>query len=384
MGYSNADRTNSQRAEGQQERNTVTAQFVDNRTSSAAQLQIQGMMRSSPRVIAQRKAQATIQTAMQALAVTQQQTAQSASNTNAPICGSHGVAQLASSVTWKTQPIKYIDKEGIEQSEEIGSEMEAVLERKFPLQGAGTDSTEQSDLYEALAWYLEPGSKRWVRGHMLNHDLGGPNTPANLVPITGHANGEHSSNIESLVEKALASTPNPLTYKVNANIKNDKTVNNEAEELYNCDVDFVCDAQWKDSDGVNQKISGVIASRPKVKPQGKKANGARGNHDFSVFTPADANAHSLLGRKIKEGYGAVAEQYANQWLHHGQSLDGVKRVAWMNEKKIADGLYSIQNSDTELDDFDDFDDLESVSEEEDSAPVKKKFKSETGDIEEAV
>lgn len=72
MGYSNADRTNSQREEGQQERHTVTAQFVDNRTSSAAQLQIQGMMHSSPQSIAQRK----IQTSMQPSLVTQKQAIQ--------------------------------------------------------------------------------------------------------------------------------------------------------------------------------------------------------------------------------------------------------------------------------------------------------------------
>jgi hypothetical protein len=72
MGYSNADRTNSQCTEGQQERHTTTAQFADNRTRSAAQLQIQGMMHSSPQSIAQRK----IQTSMQPSSVTQQQAIQ--------------------------------------------------------------------------------------------------------------------------------------------------------------------------------------------------------------------------------------------------------------------------------------------------------------------
>ncbi|HEY0893926.1 MAG TPA: HNH endonuclease [Cellvibrio sp.] len=63
MGYSNADRATSLGAQNQQERHVVPAQVADNRTSSTAQLQIQGMMHASPQSIAQRKIQGAVQQA---------------------------------------------------------------------------------------------------------------------------------------------------------------------------------------------------------------------------------------------------------------------------------------------------------------------------------
>jgi hypothetical protein len=43
-----------------------------------------------------------------------------------------------------------------------------------------------------------------VRGHLLNHDLGGFGTPDNLYPISNQANQEHSSQVEHHVKGLLA------------------------------------------------------------------------------------------------------------------------------------------------------------------------------------
>lgn len=64
MGYSNADRATGSGAQNQQERHVVPAQLADNRTSSTAQLQMQGMMHAHPQSIAQRKMQASVQSSL--------------------------------------------------------------------------------------------------------------------------------------------------------------------------------------------------------------------------------------------------------------------------------------------------------------------------------
>lgn len=59
-------------------------------------------------------------------------------------------------------------------------------------------------------------SSYWVRGHLLNHNLGGPGEKRNLTPITKKCNSQH----HSLVEKALklaAQNGSILEYTVTAN-----------------------------------------------------------------------------------------------------------------------------------------------------------------------
>ena len=43
----------------------------------------------------------------------------------------------------------------------------------------------------------------WVQGHMLNHNVHGPGTPENLVPISGVLNTNMSAMVEELVKKLV-------------------------------------------------------------------------------------------------------------------------------------------------------------------------------------
>ena len=76
-----------------------------------------------------------------------------------------------------------------------------------------------------------------VRGHLLNHDLGGFAVPENLYPISTKANADHSAQVEQKVKKLLSdqdqsSTPQIVSYTV------------EVEEIANPpeQVNFKC--QW--------------------------------------------------------------------------------------------------------------------------------------------
>lgn len=69
--------------------------------------------------------------------------------------------------------------------------------------GTDTKSTEQPELMKQLPTnpneHKEPET-RFIRGHLLNANVGGPAEPKNLFPITAAANAKHEQGIESVVK----------------------------------------------------------------------------------------------------------------------------------------------------------------------------------------
>ena len=59
-------------------------------------------------------------------------------------------------------------------------------------------------------------SAYWVRGHLLNHNLGGPGEQRNLTPITKKANSQHHSLIEALLKAAADTRAQTIHYRVDA------------------------------------------------------------------------------------------------------------------------------------------------------------------------
>src|SRR5690606_40364653 len=45
-----------------------------------------------------------------------------------------------------------------------------------------------------------PGQSRYIKGHLLNHHIGGPGDNSNMYPITSAANGAHLRNVETQVK----------------------------------------------------------------------------------------------------------------------------------------------------------------------------------------
>ncbi|WP_437745586.1 DUF4157 domain-containing protein [Sorangium sp. So ce1504] len=125
------------------------------------------------------------------------------------------VIQRKTVVKWTTQDFEYNDASGNLASQVVGKKMEADLDPADLRTGNHTTSREMEDLFDGLKAHWDPGSKRWVRGHLLNDNLGGPDVDTNLFPITGHANGEHEREVESHV-KAWVSAKRPCRYSVKA------------------------------------------------------------------------------------------------------------------------------------------------------------------------
>ncbi|HEX7838933.1 MAG TPA: DUF4157 domain-containing protein [Kofleriaceae bacterium] len=56
----------------------------------------------------------------------------------------------------------------------------------------------------------------WVRGHLLNHNLGGPGEKRNLTPITKKANSEHHNNVEKVLKEVARLGDSQIHYTVEA------------------------------------------------------------------------------------------------------------------------------------------------------------------------
>ncbi|MCD4484553.1 hypothetical protein LQR31_08735 [Chromobacterium vaccinii] len=75
-----------------------------------------------------------------------------------------------------------------------------------------------------------------VRGHLLNHDLGGRSVEENLYPISTSANGDHSRNVEVHVKERLYDTAKqgwdePVHYEV---LVSETNANNPEKAAFNC------------------------------------------------------------------------------------------------------------------------------------------------------
>jgi hypothetical protein len=70
--------------------------------------------------------------------------------------------------------------------------------------------------------YLPPEEPHYVRGHLINQELGGRGDWTNMMPITNAANGLMAKNVEEVLKTETANTKNTYFYhyKVQAKYKN--------------------------------------------------------------------------------------------------------------------------------------------------------------------
>ena len=73
-----------------------------------------------------------------------------------------------------------------------------VVHMEAPLLNEGSSPNVNSDLYDKLNVRKMGGGTFYVRGHLLNENLGGPgNTWSNLTPLTKQANSDHKTTFEN-------------------------------------------------------------------------------------------------------------------------------------------------------------------------------------------
>lgn len=111
-----------------------------------------------------------------------------------------GDTKVKSKVSWKTMVLK-IDKK----SDVVGVEMTADYLAPEHIRGSVPKDNTQAGIFSLLPT-PEKGvdaNKAYIKGHLLNDNLGGPGEEKNLFPITGQANSDHKNNIENTLREVV-------------------------------------------------------------------------------------------------------------------------------------------------------------------------------------
>jgi hypothetical protein len=109
-------------------------------------------------------------------------------------------------VTWRTSTLE---------GDTVGVDMTANPLGPEHLQGSPPQSGEQNKLMGKLP--TDPGltaESKFIRGHLLNDNLGGPGVDFNLYPITADANKQHHDRIEKPVKEWVNDEKQWVKYEV--------------------------------------------------------------------------------------------------------------------------------------------------------------------------
>lgn len=219
------------------------------------------------------------------------------------------VAQLATSVRWTTQNFQYNDAvTNAPATHPVGKRMVADLDHTDVRTGNKTTSTEMPALFAGLNAHWDPGTLHWVRGHLLNAHIGGPNTDPNLFPITGHANKTHLNEVESHV-KTWVRNNRDVRYEVDA-VQDGGNVNGER----NAAGRLVCYAYTTDG-GPREVVNKTVLSTPHT------IIGGGGGPKSGV----DVHDHNWWQyNNTKAGKGNTS----NAGLHENAGMNNANRATW--------------------------------------------------------
>ncbi|TVR60029.1 MAG: hypothetical protein EA422_14480 [Gemmatimonadales bacterium] len=109
-----------------------------------------------------------------------------------------------------------------------------------------------------MALLAAPGSgvsaeSGYIRGHLLNDNLGGPGTPENLFPITSNANAQHLSGVERQVKEWVNDERYWVDYRVEVRVDHVDLSHPAADRTLNrMDAAFLCTASLLTTD--NRKV----------------------------------------------------------------------------------------------------------------------------------
>ena len=255
-----------------------------------------------------------------------------ANSANSPIAQMQRIAnttpiQRKTNISHSTANFTYKTGATSTESETVGTSMTAYLDPKDPVSGSEPGASEQKNLMKRLKGKYGLASWALIKGHLLNHDLGGFGVASNLFPITKDANGGHLRAAEYGVKEHLktantnhdkGNNPNGVLYQVNVQSGLD-------ENSYGNGSKFVCNA-WdiNNIDGSrtlgDKFIDGIeIESNP-----GTATNEDGWAHDDEDET-ADNFSHA---------------QSPNTWNHKGKGRRG--RVGSSDfEKEIGRGSINV-------------------------------------------
>ena len=122
-----------------------------------------------------------------------------------------------------------------------------------------------------------PGEDKYIRGHLLNENLGGLGIAGNMFPLTANANKNHLTFAEKIVKEWAKDPLNYIWYEVKVSgVKAQLNgAQKDATNFVNCS--FICNAKVKDANG---KEKGALP--PVVIPSEYKFKHTKDTTDFST------------------------------------------------------------------------------------------------------
>ncbi|MBX9637755.1 MAG: hypothetical protein K2Q45_09435 [Nitrosomonas sp.] len=354
--------------------------IVDNRPSTIAQRQLIENIRSGPKAAAQRRMTALFRNrAYTAIQRTESGYLKSGSAQRMHDGAEHGLLQGKSAVKFPAQ----------RQSQPSAVELNQTIQRQVwstgaldnwqtnvswatsKIQGDGTGTTvgikmvanplgpdhlqggpPKSGAQKGLMRQLPtdpklPTDQKYIRGHLLNDNVGGPGEDFNLFPITGEANHQHERFIESTVKSWVNDQKQWVKYTVEAKpVKIDlqaKTIN----------ADFDCKAQllnpanaMQPMDTVKATIPSIYKGRPLV--DGSKANpsgnlapvGPQAAKHIPPLSLAKKNAHEYkLDDRVFQAIQEWASMYSGKEIIDFQKIESIgKALGALFEDVLEDAL----------------------------------------------
>lgn len=269
--------------------------------------------------------------------------------------------------------------------ERVGLHMHAELMPEDPVVGSEPPK-ENSSMYAAL-WK----SNGIVRGHLLNHDLGGHGAPENLFPITSGANSRHSKEVEGPVKDQL------YMAKVETEKGNDQSVIYDVNVINNSNAGSGFACQWARKDANGKIIDGDSANIdssfvPGTKGDhwsgtgaGKKTSGwahKKGSKFDADDFKKDQDSKRIESREAKHvggKVGAVSKSDSQlrinlkeaQDIFHSSILDGERMQRHISRMSADEGSDLLAQIENELEQIND--DLYGMYYEDSVVPSKEKF-----------
>jgi hypothetical protein len=167
-------------------------------------------------------------------------------------------------------------------------------------QGSGPSASALSGVMDSLI--TEPGARnpsKYIKGHLLNDNVGGPGTAENLYPITAEANAAHVRNVESTVKTWVNTNKYWVYYSVQVNSISEHITHAGQKHGDNwINANFVCNAYIKKADGGRlNEFNDTIVSRYVKAPGTDHANPNQLDGDIrdARRSTAGINDASVLG-----------------------------------------------------------------------------------------
>lgn len=158
----------------------------------------------------------------------------------------------------------------------VGVEMKAYLDPAKAIRGSETGGPQKEFITSLRKTFP---NDNMIRGHLLNHDLGGFGVEQNLFPITSSANGVHLRTVEYGVKQALVNAnaqDKGVFYHVKVSGER-SDANDSPVSVFECKANYLNDVEDHSGASIGDEILSVnVTSTPK-KSGPKRAAGLRGS-----------------------------------------------------------------------------------------------------------